>query len=69
MSKETALITGTTGGLGMEFVKIHAQKGGNLVLVGYLSTIPVDRYPIKQLNPSRIPESSCLKTLYIYMFT
>ena len=23
MSKETALITGTTGGLGMEFVKIH----------------------------------------------
>ena len=34
MSKETALITGSTGGLGMEFVKIHAQKGGNLVLVG-----------------------------------
>ncbi|CUR39865.1 hypothetical protein [Limosilactobacillus reuteri] len=33
MSKETALITGTTGDLGMEFVKIHAQKGGNLVLV------------------------------------
>ena len=33
MSKETALITGTTGDLGMLFVKIHAQTGGNLVLV------------------------------------
>ncbi|KRN28705.1 oxidoreductase, short chain dehydrogenase reductase family protein [Lactobacillus selangorensis] len=31
---KTALITGATGGLGHEFVKIHAQRGGNLVLVG-----------------------------------
>ena len=31
---KTALITGSTGGLGTCFVNIHAQKGGNLVLVG-----------------------------------
>jgi len=32
MSK-TALITGASGGLGKEFARIHASKGGNLVLV------------------------------------
>ncbi len=31
---KVALITGATGGLGKEFVKIHAEKGGNLVIVG-----------------------------------
>jgi len=31
---KVALITGATGGLGKEFTKIHAQKGGDLVLVG-----------------------------------
>ena len=30
----TALITGSTGGLGSCFVKIHADKGGDLILVG-----------------------------------
>ena len=29
-----ALITGSYGGLGTEFVKIHASKGGDLILVG-----------------------------------
>lgn len=32
--KMTALITGSYGGLGVCFVNIHAQKGGNLVLDG-----------------------------------
>lgn len=32
--KMTALITGSTGGLGTCFVNIHASKGGNLILVG-----------------------------------
>ncbi|MGN0518673.1 MAG: SDR family NAD(P)-dependent oxidoreductase [Acutalibacteraceae bacterium] len=32
--KMTALITGSYGGLGTCFVKIHAEKGGNLILVG-----------------------------------
>lgn len=27
MSNKTALITGATGGLGKEFVRIHAEKG------------------------------------------
>jgi len=31
--KRTALITGASGGLGMEFARIHASKGDNLVLV------------------------------------
>ncbi|KRL87388.1 oxidoreductase, short chain dehydrogenase reductase family protein [Ligilactobacillus apodemi DSM 16634 = JCM 16172] len=34
MANKTALITGATGGLGMEFVKLHAKNGDNLVLVG-----------------------------------
>ena len=29
----TALITGASGGIGLEFAQIHARKGGNLVLV------------------------------------
>ena len=32
--KNTALITGSTGGLGSCFVKIHAQTGSDLILVG-----------------------------------
>jgi len=31
--KKTALITGASSGLGKEFAKIHAKKGGNLVIV------------------------------------
>jgi len=31
--KKTALITGASSGLGIEFARIHASKGGNLVLV------------------------------------
>lgn len=30
---KTALITGASNGIGLEFAKIHAEKGGNLVLV------------------------------------
>lgn len=32
--KKTALITGSYGGLGICFADIHAQKGGDLILVG-----------------------------------
>ena len=32
--KKTALITGSYGGLGACFVKLHAQMGGDLILVG-----------------------------------
>ena len=31
--KKTALITGASSGIGLELAKIHASKGGNLVLV------------------------------------
>ena len=34
MEKKTALITGSTGGLGTCFVNIHAGNGGDLILVG-----------------------------------
>ena len=34
MEKKTALITGSYGGLGTCFVKIHARNGGGLILVG-----------------------------------
>ena len=34
MANKTALITGSTGGLGSEFVKLHAQTGGDVILVG-----------------------------------
>ena len=30
---KTALITGASGGIGLELAKIHASKGGNLVVV------------------------------------
>jgi len=30
---KTALITGASGGIGMELAKVHAAKGGNVVLV------------------------------------
>ena len=33
-NKKTALITGSYGGLGTQFVNIHASNGGNLILVG-----------------------------------
>lgn len=32
-SKKTALITGASAGLGREFAKIHASRGGNVVIV------------------------------------
>jgi len=31
--RNTALITGASGGIGLELAKIHASKGGDLVLV------------------------------------
>lgn len=34
MSNKTALITGATGGLGKEFIKVFAGKGTDLILVG-----------------------------------
>ena len=34
MNRKTALITGSYGGLGTCFVNIHAENGGNLILVG-----------------------------------
>lgn len=34
MNRKLALITGATGGLGSEFAKIHASKGGDLLLIG-----------------------------------
>lgn len=33
MNRKTALITGASSGIGKEFAKIHASKGGNLVVV------------------------------------
>lgn len=33
-NRKTALITGSDGGLGSCFAKIHAKNGGELILVG-----------------------------------
>lgn len=34
MAKNTALITGSTGGLGSAFVTLHSKMGGDVILVG-----------------------------------
>lgn len=54
MSNKTAVITGATGGLGMEFVRLHAKNGDNLVLVGrnpqkleHLKANITQRYQVK----------------------
>jgi hypothetical protein len=33
MMKNTALITGASSGIGKELARIHAEKGGDLILV------------------------------------
>lgn len=33
MNKKVALITGASSGIGREFARIHASKGGNLVVI------------------------------------
>jgi short-subunit dehydrogenase len=33
MSKKTALITGASSGIGQELARIHAERGGDLVIV------------------------------------
>ena len=33
MEKKVALVTGASSGIGIELAKIHAEKGGDLVIV------------------------------------
>ncbi len=33
MEKKTAIITGASSGIGKEFAKLHASRGGDLVVV------------------------------------
>ena len=55
--KKTALITGASGGIGLELAKIHASKGDDLILVArtgskleQLKTELMQKFNIKVYN-------------------
>ena len=58
--KNTALITGATGGLGQEFVKLHAQRKGDLNVVSGLTFVQ----RIFMSMTSLLPKKMLLKQIY-----
>lgn len=71
--KNTALITGSTGGLGSCFVKIHAKNGGDLILVGQNETKLLaqkkeveEKYKIKvEIIVADLTDSAQVDNIYI----
>lgn len=74
MKTNTALITGASGGIGLELARIHAQKGGDLVLVarsrGKLEDIKLDfqlRYKIRvNVISEDLSQIDAAKRIYEY---
>ncbi|MGN0250382.1 MAG: hypothetical protein ACI4EH_03315 [Oliverpabstia sp.] len=64
--KNTALITGSYGGLGTCFVNIHAEKGGDLILVGRnQGNLHTDGIQWAGLRIGKYPPASAPCGLYI----
>lgn len=75
MNKNTALITGASGGIGLELARIHAQKGGDLVLVarslGKLESVKIEleeKYKVR-VNVLSEDLSQPESTERIYLYT
>ena len=59
---KTVLITGASSGIGLEFAKIFAEKGDNVILVARSEDklIKIRKHLVEKYNNFQIPTYNCL---------